>query len=97
MTAIARSIGTEILAKFSWTTTHPIRTLHRHDGYITFMVKDAGDPDRRERHFAIRVDALDTWFPEFTDRSSVLYGLHSTTRRRLMTAKALRWLAQGFV
>lgn len=45
---------------------HPIKALHRHDGYITFMVKDADDPDRMERRFAIRADALDAWFPEFT-------------------------------
>jgi hypothetical protein len=45
---------------------HPIKALHRHDGYIKFMVKDAGDPDRMEQQFSIRADALDTWFPEFT-------------------------------
>src|SRR5271154_4828159 len=45
---------------------HPIKALHRHDGYIKFMVKDADDPDRMERQFSIRADALDAWFPEFT-------------------------------
>jgi len=30
------------------------------------MVKDADDPDRMERQFSIRADALDAWFPEFT-------------------------------
>src|SRR5450756_2135641 len=43
----------------------PIKALHRHDGYITFMVKD-DDGARMARRYAIRADALDTWFPQFT-------------------------------
>jgi hypothetical protein len=44
----------------------PIKALHRHDGYITFIVKDDEGGDRLARRFAIRADALDTWFPQFT-------------------------------
>jgi hypothetical protein len=45
---------------------HPIKALHRHDGYIKFMVKDTDDPDRMGPQFSIRADALDAWFPQFT-------------------------------
>lgn len=44
---------------------HPIKALHRHNGYITFMVKGDEDEDGAVRRFAIRADTLDTWFPEF--------------------------------
>jgi hypothetical protein len=41
----------------------PIKVLHRHDGYISFMVWSG---DEIARRFAIRANALDEMFPEFT-------------------------------
>jgi len=43
----------------------PIKALHRHDGYISFAVR--GGDDWRPV-ISIRANALDEWFPEFTDR-----------------------------
>jgi hypothetical protein len=44
---------------------HPIKALHRHNGYITFSIMGDDDEGMTGR-FAIRADALDRWFPEFT-------------------------------
>ena len=40
----------------------PIKVLHRHDGYISFMVRDG---DELRPRFAIRATELDEIFPEF--------------------------------
>jgi hypothetical protein len=39
----------------------PIKVLHRHDGYISFADKIEEDDFRPK--FAIRADALDSYFP----------------------------------
>ena len=41
----------------------PIKVLHRHDGYISFMVRSSGETVER---FAIHASVLDQIFPEFT-------------------------------
>jgi hypothetical protein len=66
MDAIAETSTPKTLQSPAGPQLHPIKALHRHDGYIKFMVKDADDPDRMEQQFSIRADALDAWFPEFT-------------------------------
>lgn len=51
---------------------HPIKVLHRHDGYISFAVsegKSCLDDTRRFRpSFAIRASALDSMFPDYVER-----------------------------
>jgi hypothetical protein len=43
----------------------PITVLHRHDGYVSFATKDGDDFLLR---FAIRADALESYFPQFLDQ-----------------------------
>jgi hypothetical protein len=73
----------------------PIKALHRHDGYITFIVKDDEGVDRLARRFAIRADALDTWFPEFT--ADLTRGFRGGCRHQaaFLYAMALRWVDEG--
>jgi hypothetical protein len=66
MNVIAERSTPNDLQSHAGSQLHPIKALHRHDGHIKFMVKDSDDPDRMERQFAIRADALDAWFPQFT-------------------------------
>jgi len=42
-----------------------ITVLHRHDGYVSFASKDGDDFHLR---FAIRADALESYFPQFLDQ-----------------------------
>ena len=44
----------------------PLKVLHRHDGYISFAVR--GEEDGWHQVVSIRADALDEWFPEFTQQ-----------------------------
>jgi hypothetical protein len=66
MSAIHESLPTKKIGTSAGPQLGPIKALHRHDGYISFMVKDDHDPAILVSRFAIRADALDTWFPEFT-------------------------------
>jgi hypothetical protein len=43
----------------------PITILHRHDGYVSFASKNGDDFHLR---FAIRADALESYFPQFLDQ-----------------------------
>jgi hypothetical protein len=43
----------------------PITVLHRHDGYVSFASKDG---DTFQLRFAIRADALESYFPQFLDQ-----------------------------
>src|ERR1700683_5362665 len=43
----------------------PITVLHRHDGYVSFASKDG---DAFQLRFAIRADALESFFPQFVDQ-----------------------------
>src|ERR1700677_1992915 len=44
----------------------PIKVLHRHDGCISFAVR--GEDVQWKQVISIRANALDDWFPQFTEQ-----------------------------
>jgi hypothetical protein len=64
----ASSVASADVAGYEHPTTPNlflITVLHRHDGYVSFASKDGDDFHLR---FAIRADALESYFPQFLDQ-----------------------------
>lgn len=63
----------------------PIKVLHRHDGFISFAVR--GEDVQWKQVISIRANALDDWFPQFTeqllrDSQMSINGSYCTANRR---------------